>query len=64
MTTSLLASQDNKTKKWTLDNSFDQSAGSLSPPQWPHEVLVKIFSSKAYAKIIHDMIPLAEENVY
>jgi len=45
-------------KKWTVENSFDKTAGSIFPPQWPHEILVKIFSSKAYSRLTHDIIPL------
>ena len=47
-----------KTKKWTLENSFDKKSGSTGAPQWPHEFLVKVFSSKAYSNLTHELIPL------
>jgi SAM-dependent methyltransferase len=49
-----------KTNKWTVENSFDKKCGSTSPPQWPHEILVKIFSSKAYSNLLQNIIPLNE----
>ena len=47
-----------KINKWTVENSFDKKAGSVTPPQWPHEALVKVFSSKAYSNLTQDIIPL------
>lgn len=49
-----------KINKWTVENSFDKKTGSINPPQWPHEVLVKLFSSRSYSKLTHDIIPLNE----
>lgn len=49
-----------KIEKWTVENSFDKKTGSVTPPQWPHEVLVKLFSSRAYSNLTHNIIPLNE----
>jgi SAM-dependent methyltransferase len=48
----------NKLEKWTIQNSYDKNAGSTGAPKWPHEVLVKLFSSKNYSTILRDHIPL------
>ncbi|MGV8948031.1 MAG: class I SAM-dependent methyltransferase [Candidatus Paracaedibacter sp.] len=49
-----------KTRKWTVENSFDKSRGSNSSPQYPHEILIRIFSSKLYSNLLNDIIPLKE----
>ena len=39
---------------WNLVNSFDRNAGSVFPPSWPNEMLVKVMSSLNYSDIVAD----------
>ena len=41
----------NKKSLWNKKNAFDKSKGSTLPPSYPNEMLVKVFSSKAYSNL-------------
>lgn len=42
----------NNDSNWNSLNAFDRNLGSVYPPSWPNEMLVKLINSRAYSEIM------------